>query len=253
MSKKKYENFIWRFLFILLTISSCTAQKNCNNCGIVIYKMMLYKPEIKKYIPEETYYPDTKIWYSDSTVIVKTMGINAPTVDWVETKREIVLMYYTYIDLRKMLFYKYASFSDTAKIIQSYNEAQSDTVFWGVNWRFYQPKNIPYTEPLQNMDDTIIEKKIFKRIKLINNSGNDTNKISIAYFDCKQKATMFVINKALTDIAGCPMVKYYILPSIKWPTALAGELDFISDKLTEEELKIFDAWGNNVKKYPVKQ
>jgi len=103
------------------------------------------------------------------------------------------------------------------------------------------------------MDDTIIEKKIFKRIKLINNSGNDTNKISIAYFDCKQKATMFVINKALTDIAGCPMVKYYILPSIKWPTALAGELDFISDKLTEEELKIFDAWGNNVKKYPVKQ
>lgn len=253
MNKNRYENLIWSSLLILLTFSSCKAQKKCNNCGIVVYKMLLYKPAIKRYVREETYYPETKVWFRDSTAIVKTMGIYFNTDSNNIETRKAEAMYYTYIDLRKMIFYKYGFFSDTAKVIQSYNKTQADTVVWGVNWRFYEPKNIPYSEPLQNMTDTVIEKKVFKRIRLINNSENDTNKISIAYFDCTQKATMFVINKALTDIAGCPMVKYYILPSIRWPGALAGELDFVSDKLTPEEVKVFDAWKKNVKKYPVKE
>jgi hypothetical protein len=244
--------FSFLSLFIFL---SCSAQKKCKNCGIVVFKNMFYEPSLKKYVHDEPYGPDTKVWFKDSIAIVKTMGIHAPTVNGVETKREVVLMFYTFIDLRKMLFYKYATFYDTAKIIQSYNKVQADTVFWNVNWRFYQYHDIPYTEPLENLPDTIIEGKVFQRIRIINKPTIDTTNIrtSIAYFDCERKGTMFQIDKSLSEKKGCPMVKYYILPSIKYAGAIAGEIEFVSDKLTPEELKIFDAWERNVKKYPIKE
>jgi hypothetical protein len=249
----KYKIFIISVL--LFTISSCSAQKKCKNCGIVVFKKMFYEPALKKYVHDEPYGPDTKVWFKDSIAIVKTMGIHAPTVNGVEIKREVVLMHYTYIDLRKMLFYKYATFSDTAKIVQSYNKVQADTVFWNVNWRFYEYHDILYTEPLESLPDTIIEGRVFQRIKIINKNIKDTTdiKTSIAYFDCERKGTMFQIDKTLSEKIGCPMVKYYILPSIKYAGAIAGEIEFVTDKLTDAELKVFDAWEKNVEKYPVKE
>jgi hypothetical protein len=219
------------------------------------FKKIFYEPALKKYVHDEPYGPDTKVWFKDSVAIVKTMGISINTDSNNIEIRTVGLMHYTYIDLRKMVFYKYINFSDTAKIIQSYNQAQADTVFWNVNWRFYQYHDIPYTEPLQNMPDTVMDNKVFKRIRIINKPINDTTNIrtSIAYFDCERKGTMFQIDKTLSEKIGCPLVKYYILPSIKYAGAMAGEIEFVTDKLTPEELKVFDAWEKNVKKYPVKE
>jgi hypothetical protein len=255
MNNKNSGIQIWVSLLLWLSISSCSTQRKYYSAGVVVYKILFYEPTLKKYVSVKTYGPDTKVWFKDSTAIVKTMGISINTdTNNIET-RKVVVMYYTYIDLRSMLFYKYASFSDTAKIIQSYTEKQSDTIIWGVNWKFYQPKNIPYTEPLQNMGDTIIENKIYKRIKVINMPFSDTDKATtaIAYFDCSKKNTLFQIDIALGSKVGCPILKYYTLPSNKYPSSTAGEIDFVSDKLTPEELKVFDIWEKNVKKYPVKE
>jgi hypothetical protein len=249
--------FLLSFFVSVVTILSCIPKKKYKNCGLVVYKTLFYEPSLKKYIPAEIYGPETKIWYKDSAVIFKIMGVKLPnTTNGIETtKRDVVLMHYIYLDLTKMLFYKYASFSDTAQIVQSYNQLQSDTVLYGVTWKFYERRSIPHTKPFEIIADTMIDGKIFKRVKIIVNRQNDSTQTNtmVAYFDCSRKGNIFQINKGLSDSLGCPMVAVYTLSTADNPITLAAELEFISDKLTYEELKVFDAWEKNVKKYPVNQ
>ena len=241
-------------LFSVLVIS-CSIPKHATHCGIVISKIKFYNPILRKYVRSETFGPDIKVWFKDSTVIVKTMGIsiNRDTNN-IET-RSVYVAYYTYVDLTKMVFYKYANFSDTAKIIVRYTEAQSDSVFWNVNWKFYKRNDIAHTGPIENMSDTIMNNRTYKRLKLTEKPTNDSTdfQATIVYFDCARKGTIFQYDKHLSEQVGCPMVAYNELPTAKFPRTLSCEIEFVTDKLTPEELKVFDAWEKNVKKYLVKQ
>jgi hypothetical protein len=243
---------IFVYFFTVVFILSCFSQKKVNNSGIVLFKSLFYKPLEKKYLYNEFVIPAIKVWFKDSTVILRMMGVSKDFNNGKLVKAKLIIDNYTYIDLTKMVFYKYNSFTDTASIVQSYNKAQSDTLYWGT--RFYKDVNLSYILSFENLTDTIIAGRNIKRIKMMEDFEKDSANIttSIAYFDCGMQGTIFQINKSLSKYAGCPMVGYYILPSEKNPNARATEIEFIVNTLTTEELKIFDAWEKNAKKYPVK-
>jgi hypothetical protein len=252
---KKNDIIILLIFFCSIVTISCSLPVKISKSGVVVSRIKFYEPTFKKYISSESFAPDTKIWFKDSIVIVRAMKISiSMNSDSIET-RKVDVSYYTYVDLTKMLFYRYTNFSDTAKIIESYTESQSDSIFWNVNWKFYKRNDIAYTEPIEEMADTLINKKTYKRLRLTSKSinENDEFKVIITYFDCTKKGTMFQYDKHLSEQVGCPMVSFEGQPTVKNPNPISFEIEFVTDKLTEEELKVFSAWEKNVKKYPVKQ
>jgi hypothetical protein len=92
-------------------------------------------------------------------------------------------------------------------------------------------------------------------MKIVDYTKNDSidKRVIIAYFDCARKGTMFTINRQLSQIVNCPLVKLQTQPSEKYKSAIAGEIEFTSDKLSTEELRIFNAWEKNAKKYLAKK
>src|SRR5262245_29004010 len=94
----------------------CNAQKNCNNCGIVTGGFKFLDTATGQYVYLENYGLDQKVWYKDSLVIEKIIGLYIDADSNGMEKRHTELLYYTFIDLRMMSFYDYATFSDTAKI-----------------------------------------------------------------------------------------------------------------------------------------
>jgi hypothetical protein len=92
-------------------------------------------------------------------------------------------------------------------------------------------------------------------MKIVDYTTNDSinKRIIIGYFDCTRKGILFTINRQLSQIVNCPLVKLHAQPSEKYNSAIAGETELTAGKLSDEELKIFNVWERNAKHYLVKQ
>ncbi len=241
------------FIVLYFLIVSCTADKPCSNCGIVIAKIYFYDTTVNKYISKQTYGPDTKVWFKDSLVIEKAMGINIAFTNGHETGRKVIFMNYTFINLSKKSVYEYNSFSDTAKLVKKY--ILPDWNNGDVGWKFYAYKDLPRTESPEQMNDTVMNGILYKRLRLISKkllNGRENKQITIAYFRCDKKGTMFQYDKHLSESIGCPMISFYNTPTPQNPFAAAADIEFVTNTLTQEELKVFAAWERNAKLNPVK-
>jgi hypothetical protein len=61
---------------------------------------------------------------------------------------------------------------------------------------------------------------------------------------------LFTYDTLLSKQVGCPLVKVYGYSPIKKGIPTSAEINFLSDTLSKNELKIFDAWEKNEKKTP---
>ena len=235
----------------MLFYSVCCAQKNSNSCGMIIIRFTFFDTPTHKYVRAQGYMPDARAWYKDSLVVLESMGL-AIEVDSAshQENRQPVTDHYTFINLTTRSFYEYASFSDTARIVQKYTKP--DSIMGRAGWNFYAPRDIPVTEPPQNLPDTVIEGVIYQRVRFVNQRENKYNPVSIAYIRCDRKGTLFQIDKNFSEKRGCPIVRYEELPTQRNPFANAGEIVFAADTLSPEELKVFEAWERNAKQNPVK-
>lgn len=227
------------------------AQKECTNCGLIISKLAFFDTISNKYVSAQAYWPDRKAWYKDSLVILEAPGliIKSDTNSLRET-RQVIIDHYTFIDLRTRSFYEYATFSDTAVLVEKYT--QPDTVSGRVGWTFYAPRDIPFTEPPLNLTDTVIGGILYQRVQFINRKEGVLNPVLIAYLQCDKKGTFFQIDRNFSEKRGCPIVKYEELPTPQNPVASAGEIVFVADSLSPAELKVFAAWERNAIKSPVR-
>jgi hypothetical protein len=249
------------FCFVLISSFSCINKYQQTKCGIVVYKIFVYNNFLKKYIQDELFVPEVKVWYRDSTVIMKVKGLTstlkrATNREGTSALDSVMLMHFMYIDLKKMTFYKYLSFTDTAALIEKYTETQMDTVVNGVNWKFYKKSAfVMNADSMQILPDTIIDGNLNKRIQYIVKRSDDSTKsyLMVFCFDCTKKGTIFSTSSDLSVLSGCPFVSSYTQISSNFPTGTASKIEFISDKLTNEEQKVFDAWERNARKYPVKK
>ncbi len=155
------------------------------------------------------------------------------------------IKHYSYLDPERNICYNYSSFSDTAQVLNSYENI--DSIGRGGGWNFLSTDKFEY-DSSKNIPDTVINNIKLGRIKLFK-KFNGNNIYFIIYFRCDKKKALISIFKPLSDSIGCPIVRDDTF--IKDKLFMTRELEYVSDMLSESELKIFDAWEKSSKKYPV--
>jgi hypothetical protein len=162
-------------------------------------------------------------------------------------KASFKIKHYSYLDPDKNVCYNYKSVSDTAEVLKHYSDI--DSVVKDGGWNFYSNRKFEY-DSSKNLCDTIINNTRYERISL-DKKVNGNAVYLIIYFRCDKKGTLIKVFKPLSDSIGCPATRDDSF--IKNKLFMTRELEFISDKLTQGELKVFEAWDENEKKYPARK
>jgi hypothetical protein len=232
------------FFVFFQVLFSCHAQKNYLNRGIVLYKLRIFDNKTQEYIIPK-YYRDRKLWYYDSLVIAEGHHVNINTDIYGNESWETFVDRYTFIDLKTRTFYEYSTFSDTARILDSYVQPDSGRVKGG--WNFFDNTEILNRRTLEYLPDTTIHGISFKRVKsvsIIKIGNEDMESITTGYFRCDKKYSVFSLDKLLSKEAGCPLTRL----ENEGVSNVAGnyfEIEFLSETLSLFEVKVFKAWKRN--------
>ena len=187
-------------------------------------------------------YGDTlKIWYKGSLAIEEIARINFHEDAAGRRSRTTTIMHYTFIDPRSGMYYLYKNFSDTASIFKS---GPIDSIETNGGWNFHGDIPVQLKGKPQLLADTIINNTIFKRVAF-KHEIRKRDYITTAYLRCDKKETMFTFYKSFSEKTGCPLIKTYTKALNELSHPLFSEIDFISDTLTPDQSKVFDAWERN--------
>lgn len=184
------------------------------------------------------------IWYQDSFAIEEIKLIKFDTDSKGVQTRNDVMMRYTFIDLRSHTLYDYSSFSDTARLIKTYSQPDSMQVDGGTNF-YYTGKR--FRETPEVLQDTIIRKEVYKRMKFTLVEHDPKNVYTIGYLRC-DKPSIFSFEKKYSDSLGCNMIKLEAFNRKTNEMLMSTEFNFIRDTLSFEENKVFDAWISSAKR-----
>ena len=248
MNTNTHTSHILLFFFPIFLIISCRSQRDLIREGVVQLRSRDYDSTKREFI-NESIMPDMNIWFKGHLVIEEIKTINMRDSNGIRTKKTPVA-YYLLIDRNSKTFYNYSSFSDTAAILDKYTQADTAEIKGLGGWNFYRNYNWDIADPLQFLSDTTIVNIVFRRVQLVLRSSNHLLRTT-AYLRCDKKGTVFSFNKELSKKLGCPIVRMDDLPSPKNPIPTSSEIVFLKDTLSKEELKIFNAWEKNTKKYPI--
>lgn len=187
-----------------------------------------------------------RVWFKGSQSIQEVPELIF-SEDSSGSKASVIIKSHSYLDPDNNVCYNYASFSDTAKVLEWYSDMDSVVKKGGKN--FYSNKRFEYDSSM-NLSDTIVNGVNYGRIKL-NKTVNGNKGHLIVYYRCDKKQLLIKTFKNVSDSIGCPIVRddSYLNGKL----FMIGEFEFVSDKLSESELKVFKAWEQNVGKYPVRK
>ena len=183
-----------------------------------------------------------KVWYYDSVAIEELATIRSITDTLQRTTVSFTIDGYRYIDLKSRSWGLYKNFSDTSLLIRT--GALPDTAFVDGGWTFYV-NNLPMKGEPEILPDTIIASTKYKRIKFSRVTRGPASYI-IGYLRCdKDKVKLFSLEKAYSDSVNCIMVRFNEFREGGSGPFAFRELRFLSDTLSEKELKVFAAWEIN--------
>lgn len=229
------------FPFFLVVILSCGFKTVKEASGIVSIVVGFYNTAATP-----SFTSKFKIWYNGNLTIQEIIQTDFNTDTSGRQTMKQYVKHYLYINRETRSFYQYSTLSDTATISKSYKQPDSIRVDGG--WNFYHPMSIDFIGNPETLTDTIVNDILYSRIKYFRKQGKHEF-FSVVYFRCDLPNSMFSIFKPVEQ--GCPSVK--VLDYSNDISALSGfsEIHFLANQLTADEIKIFDAWKKNEKKYPV--
>ncbi len=237
-------------VIVLITFTTCMTgniKHSNNNTQVVEYKSQFYDTVGNGFSKPFMIFKE-KIWYKDSMAIESVSSQNIITDTNMKTTEQLIIIHYRFSDLRSRLVYEYKNFSDTAAIIQKYSYDDTIPILGG--WNFKWLRKTDYNGTPEALPDTNIDNISYKRIRLSKITPDNSYAV-ICYFRCEQKGTVFNFDPSLSEKVGCPLVKKYYFSLSQKGKANSSEINFLSNRFTTEELKVFDAWEKNIKQYPV--
>jgi len=183
------------------------------------------------------------IWYNGSRSIQEVPHLNINT-DSTGTSTNSYVKYYLFIDSEEHQFFYYGNFSDTSKAIMHFTKIIPFEKYGG--WDLYSNKLFKYNE-CKKLTDTVINGNRYSRYRLRKFNNDDINEF-ILYAICERKDVPIKYLKSFSEKIGCPIIRM----DTYFADQLAGiaQITYISDSLTSYELKVFEAWEKNFKKYP---
>lgn len=239
--------FVFLFCYApVIFLSCCLEKETMKSNGSLILTYFTKDSITNELTPAPHIFPAHKIWYKDSLVIEEVVGLNMGNDTSGKDTTWLTQEPYIFIDLRKDYYYKYKSFSDTTAMIDAVYKY--DSIKWGIPWDFYTAKGSYYGFSSTSQPDTSIKGVSYKRLLVYKPNyleGKNNMSSYILYMRCDKKNTLFQFDKKLGDKLGCPIIRIDDKNSV-------SELQFITDNLSKEELRIFDAWEKNAKNYQVK-
>jgi len=242
------------FEFTIFLLLSCAGNKHCNNCGSVLYKMRTCNSQTHESVLTK-YSKDRKLWFRDSLVIGEVIQVNTNTIHEGAEVRETwegIVAGYVFMDLRKKSYYEYASFSDTARLIDKYRQPDTGEVKGG--WKFFSKNNIINSENLESLPDTVMDGITYRRVKSYIIYTTEKSYVRVnqtGYLRCDKKNSVFRIDNPFSEKMGCPLVREDLIDSTK-QQGISFDTEFLPGKLTPAELKVFTAWERNARNNPVK-
>ncbi|HTE12465.1 MAG TPA: hypothetical protein VK645_15885 [Chitinophagaceae bacterium] len=223
-----------RFFCAVMILFSCClrAQKQ----GIVKVHVYVFGPDGPgTTLPFDISY---RIWYKNSRSI-QEVPLLVFKDDSSGKSTSVKIKHFSYLDPDRNVCINYASFSGISKILKHYSNV--DSVSKNGGWNFYSDAKLTY-DSLKNLSDTVINNIAYGRIRM-DRTINDDRIYLILYFRCDKKGTWITAFKTLSDSIGCPIV--WDDSFIKNRLFMTRELEFVSDKLSQKELTVFDAWEKN--------
>jgi hypothetical protein len=198
----------------------------------------------------QTFTDTAKVWYYDSTTIEELHIINSVTDANGITVVTYPVFLHRYIDFRAKAWYTYLTFSDTARIVNM--GILPDSGFTNYGWNFF-PKTAREIEGTpQPLSDTVTEGQSFKRIRF-KTKRSDPDVVTIAYLRCDGVGLLlFSLEKAYSRQKNCIMTKRFGYLEGKTQPFVAKHVDFVRDSLTQQEMKVFEAWKKNMLSNPIK-
>jgi hypothetical protein len=227
---------------LLYTLTLCSAKKQTIQSGVVRVKRQMFNSGITA-LGDSALTTEYRIWYKDRFAIqeVKMLRIKTDTTD--RQSVEHVVTHYTFMDPDTHSFYYYKEFSDTVKAFLQYSGIDSFSVHGG--WNFYTKRNIDYKGDPVLLADSVINHVQYKRVRFNRQKGK-SDYVSIGYFRCDKKGTMFKLDQSYSEKLGCPLVRLDEFP-VSEGSPRSIEIIFEADTLTNAELKVFETWESNAK------
>ena len=188
-----------------------------------------------------------KIWYQDSIVVEEVVRIESSTDPANKTTVSYPVEVYKYFDLVHRNWYDYRTFADTSRIVRS--GILPDSLVRGTDWRgwaFYTNSVRMKSEP-EVLTDTIIGDTKYMRIKF-SKLNRPSGYYSIGYLRYDNKGKLFSLNKNFSSKVNCTMTRYDEFKETGLAPFATTELEFLSDTLSANELRVFQAWKENAKK-----
>lgn len=231
---------------ITLVVMSCSSTRSvCRNCGVVLSTFRMYDQKKKEFVIP-AYFRDRKMWYKDSCVIAENIIVNIEAERNGAEKWDASVRDYTFIDLRTKMFYVYSSFSDTATLINKYSQPDTGKIVGG--WNFFDKKGAFLLSDKQPISDTIMQGIKYGRVIAEGISTSDSisvKSVEIAYLRCDLES-FFYIDLPVSIQARCPVVRFD--RKVENGFWIKIEVEFLPDKLTKREIKVFNAWEINSKR-----
>jgi hypothetical protein len=214
-----------------------------------LYSQVQGKAQLDRYFfkpgrPEKGLKVGTCIWYVGKESIQEVPQLDTRT-DSTGTYTNTSIKYYLFINpgLRQYCYYK--NFSDTSRLIMHFKSADSVIKYGG--WDLYSDKKFEY-DSYRKLGDTVVDGEQYGRYrfhKIKNGKKNDF----VLYTSCEKKDVPVRYLKPFVKVVDCPVIRmdtYYENQLVS-----IAQLTYLSDVLTEKEIKVFNAWEQNAKKNPV--
>lgn len=241
---------------LIISCSALNQKKNCKS-GVVLYTTRVLDQESDVYVYPEITADRKTLYYGD--YIIQPVPIARIFEESDNYRRQDDTLFYAFLDLDKRNYFNYLNFSDTAQPIQCcYTTTDSAGINGGWNF-FYKPLKSIYAK-LESNSDTVIENTRFKRISVFINNRDTTSTQSLVlfkiyYLNLSRKGSPFTLNHFLSDSLGYPVTRMDLFDkyrttgkSFTW----IEKIEFVSDRLSPFEQKVFTKWIKTARKNPIK-
>lgn len=238
-------------LFLLIPIVlfiSCKLNRQLEHSYTVILKKRVFDLKTgESMLPR--YEKDRLYRYYDSCAVIENLYLYINEDQFGKETWEMLIHDYTFADFRNKSFYIVSSFSDTAKVKEKFVQPDTGKVHGG--WNFFTKKSLFSNDQYQFISDTTISKIKYRRIRglFINKAPQaPTNDIIIGYLRCDLKNTPFSADPVMSILIGCPLLRIDMIGE-NATLGISTEYEYLSNKLTAQELHIFKTLKEKIKHY----
>jgi hypothetical protein len=202
---------------------AASAQKSCSNCGVIKYSYQFYDTVTQQY--RDDVFPPARIWYKDSMIVEQATDSSK----------------YVFVNLKTHDLYDYPRFSSSAQLEKKYRLDDPEV---SLNGRaIYAPEKKTNNAIMTGkLADTVMDGIAYKRIASYYTEPTLGNRYDfVQYYRCDAKTSLFDLDRETSKTIGCPCVRIDVLPKAQF--SVSTRIEYISNTLTDEELKTFDVWS----------